>query len=376
MCALGSVGKQRFVLDARPATAHFPGIGRYVRSLAAAMPSLLAEDEQLLLLVPPGGEALAPILPRVEVAASPFSARQQWQIPLLLRRRGASLYHSSYYLMPYLALPPTILTLYDLIPLRFPALSSARARLLFRLTTMLALRSATHALAISEATRQDFLRLFRLPPERISTVPLAAAPAFHPQPPRVTEALRQRLGLPPRFVLYLGSNKPHKNLVRLIEAWAGVEGEVRLVIAGAWDERFPEPRRRAAALGLEERILWLGRVAEAALPALYAAAESFVFPSLYEGFGLPVLEAMACGTPVACSATSSLPEVAGEAALLFDPEATEEIRAALRRLTTDVELRAALRQRGLERARRFSWTRTARLTLQHYRRVLLGSASA
>ncbi len=346
-----------FVLDARPATAHFPGIGRYVRSLAEALPPLLAEDERLLLLSPSEG-------------AGPFSLRQQWEIPLRLRQRRATLYHSTYYLMPYFGLPPTLLTLYDLIPLRFPALSTPRARLLFRWTTALALRRATHALAISEATRQDFLRTFRLPPARISTVPLAAAPRFRPQPPQVIEALRRRLGLPPRFVLYLGSNKPHKNLVRLVEAWAGVEGAVRLVIAGAWDARFPQARERAAALGLEDRILWLGRVAEEDLPALYAAAESFVFPSLYEGFGLPVLEAMACGTPVACADRSSLPEVAGEAALLFDPTQVEAIRAALHRLTTDAELRAALAERGLAQARRFSWTRTAQVTLEHYRDVV------
>ena len=350
------MSERLFVLDTRPATAHFPGIGRYVRSLAEALPPLLAEDERLLLLTPSEG-------------AGPFSLRQQWEIPLRLRRRRAALYHSTYYLMPYFGLPPTLLTLYDLIPLRFPALSTPRARLLFRWTTTLALRRATHALAISEATRQDFLRTFRLPPERISTVPLAAAPRFRPQPPQVIEALRRRLGLPPRFVLYLGSNKPHKNLVRLVEAWAGVEGPVRLVIAGAWDARFPQARERAAALGLEDRILWPGRVAEEDLPALYAAAESFVFPSLYEGFGLPVLEAMACGTPVACSATSSLPEVAGEAALLFDPTQVEAIREALHRLTTDAELRAALTERGLEQARRFSWERTAAATLRYYRRL-------
>ncbi len=239
-----------FVLDARTATPHFPGIGRYVRQLAIAMADQLAEDERLYLLRGRGTATFAPHLPQVKVAVSPFSLAQQWRLPRHLRRLHASLYHSAYYLMPYFALPPTLLTLYELIPLRFPALSTPRARLLFRLTITLALHSADHALAISEATRQDFLHTFHLPPERISTVPLAVSTPFHPQSDAVVESVRRRLKLPDCFLLYLGSNKPHKNLVRLIEAWAGLQREGHLVIAGAWDARFPHPRARAEALGL------------------------------------------------------------------------------------------------------------------------------
>jgi len=156
--------------------------------------------------------------------------------------------------------------------------------------------------------------------------------------------------------------------VRLVHAWAAVRSaDASLVIAGHWDARYPEARQAASQSGLTNRIFFVGPVAEGDLPALYGGALAFVFPSLYEGFGLPVLEAMACGTPAACSNVSSLPEVASDAALLFDPLDVESIALTLRRLVTDADLRADLRERGLRRAAHFSWERTARQTLEVYR---------
>jgi alpha-1,3-rhamnosyl/mannosyltransferase len=189
-------------------------------------------------------------------------------------------------------------------------------------------------------------------------------------------AVRARYDLPERYLLYLGSNKPHKNLERLVEAWALLQPQpAALVIAGSWDSRYPEARQRAAALsrspaplaGLERQLLWLGPVPEADLPALYSGALLFVFPSLYEGFGLPVLEAMACGTPVACSNTSSLPEVAGDAALLANPLDTQELARAMRTALEDESLRQEMSEKGLKRAQGFSWLRTAQRTLETYR---------
>jgi len=226
-------------------------------------------------------------------------------------------------------------------------------------------------LAISEATRRDILARFRLQPGRITAIPLAADPVFIPQSPEVVGALRARYRLPEKFILYLGSNKPHKNLVRLIEAWAVVQAEVpdiTLVIAGAWLSQHPEPRQCAQALGLDDRVCWLGPLPGGDLPALYTAAQAFVFPSLYEGFGLPVIEAMACGTPVVCANTSSLPEVAGDAAVMFDPTQTESIAGALRQVLGNSVLRADLCQQGLMQATKFSWTQTALETLTLYRK--------
>jgi alpha-1,3-rhamnosyl/mannosyltransferase len=371
-----------YTLDLRTATAHFPGIGRYVVNLARAMVPLLEEDERLILLRDPARpspwDVTALAGERVEivdVSCSPFSLRQQWAIPSILRRLRADLYHSPYYLMPYRPGVPTLLTVYDLIPLLFPEHVSRRARWLFRRTMSLALRSAAHVVAIPQNTRSDLQRVFSLRPEKTTFVPLAPDPAFFPRTPAEIAAIRRKYDLPETFVLYVGSNKPHKNLVRLVEAWSHLtQYEIRftLVITGIWDPRYPQARQLAEARGLEN-VRWLGPVPEADLPALYSAAAVFVFPSLYEGFGLPVLEAMACGAPVACSDTSSLPEVVGDAALTFFPTDPYAIAGALSRLLQDADLRADLRERGLRQAARFSWRRTAEETLALYRHIVRAS---
>jgi glycosyltransferase involved in cell wall biosynthesis len=363
-----------FVLDARTATPHFPGIGRYVSNLAQAMAPLLGPDELLTVLHNPEHQlhlAASPGVRQMAVAASPFSGVQQIALPRLLTRLDANLYHSAYILMPYFPGIPTLLTVYDLIPLLFPQQSTRRARLLARSANQLAFRASQRVMAISEATRRDILARFRLGPEKIQAIPLAADPVFRPQSRETVARVREAHGLPERYLLYLGSNKPHKNLVGLVEAWARLQPQaIPLVIAGAWDDRFPEAKRRANALALEEQIRWLGPVPEGALPALYAGAHLFVFPSLYEGFGLPVLEALACGAPVVCSNSSSLPEVAGDAALMANPLDTDTLAGAMRLALEDENLREALRERGLRQAQRFSWQNTAQRTLDLYRITL------
>jgi glycosyltransferase involved in cell wall biosynthesis len=411
--------RPHYILDARTATPHFPGIGRYVTNLARALVPLLAPDERLTVLHDPAYPVSLPpsdAVRTISLSVSPFSLRQQWAIPRLLHSfnvRGVGspassaqfpaprLYHSPYIAMPYWPGVPSLLTVYDLIPVRYPAYSSPRARFFIRWMTRLALRAVRHVIAISEFTRRDFMSEFGLRPEQITAIPLAADSVFQPQSPEAIAAVRARYDLPERFVLYLGSNKPHKNLTRLVAAWQMADGKwqmanCRLVIAGAWDERYPEARELADSSEAKtsskndqlpassfQLPIWLGPVPEADLPALYSAAAAFVFPSLYEGFGLPVLEAMACGTPVICSNTSSLPEVAGAsqtfevsetskvsqtaAALLVDPLDTAALADALRLILTDDGLRAELRRRGLARAARFTWQRTAAATLAIYR---------
>ncbi len=360
----------RYVLDARARGPHFPGIGRYVGSLAPALAAQLAEGESLDLLEMPNAEPLplpegAPVT-RVSVRASPFSPRQQAALPRVLR--GAAAYHSPYYLMPYRPGVPTVLTVYDLIPMLFPGLVSARARLLFRTAMRLAQRAAAAVICISEATRRDLLAHFPgLDPARVEAIPLAPAPQFRPQPEAEVRRVRAAYGLPPEFALYVGINKPHKNLPRLLEAWGTLPAAPPLVLAGPWDPRYPEAKAAAARLP-PGRARFLGPVPEADLPGLYAACRVFVFPSLYEGFGLPVVEALACGAAVACANTASLPEAAGEAAVLFDPHdpaaITAGVQAALA-LPPDPAPRLA-------QAASFSWERTAAATLAAYRRLAAG----
>ncbi len=381
-----------FVLDARTATAHFPGIGRTVRNLAPALAAQLTPEETLTLLWNPADPTAwdpspltGPQVTVVPASVSPFSLRQQWTMPRLLRRltmearaqspnhpvtQPPSLYHSPYYLMPYRPGLPTVVTFYDLIPLLFPETVSWRARLLFRLTTWLALGTARHAITISRASRQDLLTHFPLRPQQVTAIPLAPESHFRPQPQDEVARVRRKLGLPQRYLLYLGINKPHKNLLTLVEAFARVTAQgptPPLVIAGAWDERYPEPKQRVRELGLEGQVRFLGPVAEEDLPGLYSGCTAFVFPSRYEGFGLPVLEAMACGAPVICARTSSLPQVAGEAALFFHPDRGDELAAQVRRLLDDPALAQALARESLTQAARFSWQKTARQTLAVYR---------
>lgn len=371
----------RFAIDSRTATEHFPGIGRYVFNLAQATIRLLSEDERLFLLHQPNqpspwdlktldGEQVE----MLKVPVSPFTLRQQWSVPSLLRKAKTNLYHSPYYLMPYRPNVPSVVTIHDLIPLCFREYFTTAQRLIFAVTVRLAVRAATRVIAVSQATAQDLQQNLGLPECRLVVIPEAADPTFYPRPADEIKTLRRKRNLPKDYILYLGSNKPHKNLTRLVEAWARLkhtEYAIRntLVIAGAWDDRYPEARQRADDLALGTSVLWLGPLPEQDLPPLYSGATAFIFPSLYEGFGLPPLEAMACGAPVACSDTSSLPEVVGDAALLFDPTDVESIAETLRTLLKDEALRAELRAQGLKRAARFSWERTAKETLTLYRQV-------
>lgn len=370
---------RRYILDARTATNHFPGIGRYVSSLAGEIGALLGTDEQLLILYDGSQPSRWPMpgatgrVALQNAPVSPFSLGQQRAIPRLLRRLEADIYHSPYYLMPYRPGLPTIVTIYDFIPQLIPHLVSSRARLLFRLTTRLALRAADQVITISAATHRDLLRLYPVEPQQVTTIPLAADSRFRPQSAQETGRVRRRYALGENYVLYFGINKPHKNLVRLVEAWSLVLRHVPdppdLVIAGAWDERYPQVKERVVELKIEEDVRFLGPLPEADVPGLYAGALLFVFPSLYEGFGLPVVEAMACGTPVVCARASSLPEVAGDAAALVDATRPEAIAETLVALINDPAARETRQAPSLAQAAHFSWRKTAGETLALYRKM-------
>ncbi len=367
-----------FLLDGRSATDHFPGIGRYVSNLAQALVPLLAQEEHLLILRDakrPSSWQLPPHSTKVtliDTALSPFSLNQQWQISQLLQAYDIACYHSPYYIMPYRMKIPTILTLYDLIPQKYPAYVSLKARLLSNLFTKIALRSADHFITISAATRQDFLEHYNLTPNTVTAVSLAADPKFTPQPASAIQKTTTQYNIPAPYILYLGINKPHKNLLRLLQAWQIVQNEIdskhTLVIAGAWDERYPQAKTWAVQNKLDN-IHFAGPIADQDLPALYSGADLFLFPSIYEGFGLPVLEAMACGTAVSCSNSSSLPEVGGNAAHYFDPTAIAEMSQQIITLLQNPALRKIYAQKGLTQAQTFSWQQTAVSTLNIYRTI-------
>jgi len=378
----------RFGLDARTIQDSYPGIGRYVYNLVRALAPLLEGDDTLVVLHDPSAPNTRHNLaglrgsPQVEWTTCSVPVRswqEQVRVPGQVRHLDLKSFHAPYYVRPYWLPCPTVVTVFDIIPHLYPAyLPSRKARLAFEVSLRLSLWTAHRVIAPSLASAVDLYQHYGVPLHRTSVIPLAAAREFCPLDGAEVQATLASLDLRRPYALYLGTNKPHKNLPRLVEAWARVmrewpEANHRpvLVIAGPEDPRYPEARERADALGLGQAVRWLGPVAEEALPALYAGADLFVFPSLYEGFGLPVLEAMACGTPVACAHTPALRELVDDNAALFDPLDVEEMAQVIGDLLRDAAARRALAERGAERATAFTWERTARATLTVYHEAAL-----
>lgn len=317
------------------------------------------------------------LLPAVTV---PVSARNrvQWVLgeqtllPRLAARVGVDLLHSLASTAPLWGRFRRVVTVHDLIYARFPEAHSGIRDKGMKLLVPWAARRSDRVIADSLSTRDDLVGMLGLQPDRIDVVPLGLGSVQRATPLDEHE-VRTRFALGERqVVLSLSAKRPHKNLLALIGALARVPSEDRpvLVLPGYPTVHEDELRARAASEGVLADVRFPAWVSAEELEGLWALAEAFVFPSLYEGFGLPVLEAMARGVPIACSNASSLPEVAGDAALLFDPHDEPAITTALQRLLHDETLRQQLRARGLARVGEFTWQRTARLTLASYRRAL------
>jgi glycosyltransferase involved in cell wall biosynthesis len=370
----------RIVIDVRTISDHFPGIGRYTFNLVSAL-ARQVEREELILLSNP---ALAntrfdigalPFRRHVRIAATtarPFTVREQVCLPGEFRKLSPAVTHFPYPVVPIAARRPIVTTIHDIIPVRLPQYFSLRHRILYRFSMLFALRATGYVLCLSNATASDLTSAFHVDSSRVIIIPAGVDEAFHPCTHDEVEAVRNAYGLPKLYLLYTGSNKPHKNLPALIDAYARLKTIPLLAIAGNEDSRYPEARRRVDLLGLADRVCFLGSVPEKDLPALYSGALAFVFPSQYEGFGLPPLEAMACGVPVACSDIPSLRETAGDAALFFNLKDPAAIAAAIEKISTDGSLRAGLQERGLRRAAELTWQESARQTLEVYYRAANG----
>jgi glycosyltransferase involved in cell wall biosynthesis len=357
------------------------GMEVYARELIPALIAAAPPDIRFTAFVnreaADAGGPWGELLPAVTVPVR-ASSRVQWVfgeqmlLPGLAARAGVELVHSLANTAPLRGRFRRVVTIHDMIYARFPEAHSGLRERGLRVLVPSAVRRSDRVIADSRSTRQDLIELLGVRPELIDVVPLGLGSVRRDVPLSEAE-VRARFDLGDRRVLLtLSAKRPHKNLGALIGAIAMIPAEQRplLVMPGypTWHER--ELRERAAASGVAGDVRFLGWISGSEAEGLWAIAEAFVFPSLYEGFGLPVLEAMARGVPVACSNASSLPEVAGEAALLFDPNDEAEIAAALERLLTDRELASAMRARGLERVKQFTWERAARLTLESYARSL------
>jgi glycosyltransferase involved in cell wall biosynthesis len=291
------------------------------------------------------------------------------------------LFHSPDFVLPPTGRTGTILTVHDLSFLRKPECFVPGFSEYLEGAVTRAVARAAHILADSESTRQDLLQLLRVPPERVTVVYPGVEARFRPIRDReVRQHVRRKYNLPERFVLGVGTIQPRKNFPALVEAFAsliaadeGSVSELHLVLAGERGWMYEETFDAVDRLGLRSEVHFLGYVDDPDLPAIYSLASVFAFPTLYEGFGLPVLEAMACGTPVVTADNSSIPEVVGDAGLLVEASDAQELAASLSRVLSDEPLRHRLQISGLERSKEFTWSKAGARVLELYRKVWLES---
>ena len=296
-------------------------------------------------------------------------AAEQALLPAAVRRARVDLLHNAFTTAPAVASVPQVTTILDVVYKRFPETHAGVLARGMAILAPLAARRSRRVLTLSEAAKRDIVELLGVPAGRVDVTPLAPGIPDDLEPVREGE-LRRRLALGDApVVLTVSAKRPHKNIGRLLDAFAGVAGAV-LVAPGYATAFEDELRRHSERLGISERVRFTGWIDDPTLDGLYRTAACFVFPSLAEGFGLPVVDALKRGTPVDCANTSSRPEVAGDAAFLFDPTDTDAIRSAIERLLSDAALRERLARVGPAQAARFTWDRTARATLESYDRAL------
>jgi glycosyltransferase involved in cell wall biosynthesis len=356
------------------------GIGTYIRNLIRQLARIDKETEYVLLCRPPDQELVALPEPNFRVVvepARPYSIAEQFRIPIALRREHVDLFHAPHYVLPPLIHCRSVVTIHDVIHVMFPqylpnrfAYAYAKAQL------WTAAHRSDRILTVSETSKRDILRRFRVPADKVTVVYNAIDERLAVPPgAEEFERVRARYQLNDPFALYVGNIKPHKNLERLIDAFHQLRQDtafesLKLVIIGDEISRYQGLRRAVHRHKLHKHVRFFGFVPLGTLSVLYRLASLFVFPSLYEGFGLPPLEAMFFGTPVVTSNVSSLPEVVGDAAILVDPYDSTSIADGMRRGLTDEDLRAWLRVRGAERAREFSWEQSVAMIREVYGEVM------
>lgn len=371
----------RVAIDYTPAYEQGGGIGRYVRELIAALSRLDTRTQYRLFVSGAAGQMpeLTQNFTWRTTRLSPRWLARLWHraripLPVEIFTGRIDLFHATDFVLP--PLTPgvsSILTVHDLSYLRVPEAASPSLRRYLEHVVPRSAKRATHILADSQATKDDLLDAYDLEPDKVTVLLSGVDKRFRPALGSISD-LCQRYALPDRpFVFSLGTVQPRKNYVRLVRAIANLRAQgydIDLVIAGGKGWLDAPIYQAIADAKIIDHVHMIGFVDEVDLPALYTAASVFAFPSLYEGFGLPVLEAMACGTPVLTSKVSSLPEVAGDAALVVDPYDEEAIADGLKRIIDDDALRAEFIQRGKQRAAHFTWARSAETLLNVYQCVL------
>jgi glycosyltransferase involved in cell wall biosynthesis len=366
----------RVAIDARKL--HDFGIGTYIRNLLRQLARIDRDTEYVLLCQEPDLGVAAQLGRNFRTVLEPspnYSIREQIRVPWALHRERPDVFHAPHYVLPPATRCRSVVTIHDCIHLMFPQYLRNRAAYVYARASMWSAAHQAHRiLTVSEASKRDIIHFFNVPPEKIVVVYNAIEERFALTPSDDAIArVRERYQLNHKFVLYVGTIKPHKNLVRLIEAFAELRrrgfDELKLLIIGDEIAKVPALRRAVHSHKLHKHVRFLGYLEDETLASLYRLASVFVFPSLYEGFGLPPLEAMASGTPVVTSNVSSMPEVTGDAAVLVDPYNVESIVEGIARVLNDPALAAELGRKGMARAREFSWERSVARTRQVYQEV-------
>lgn len=382
----------KILIDAIPMTGLLTGIARYLRNLYTAVEQLelaetayfdgnrrydamppLADSEKWQQVTTTARRLPDPLLFGLRAARW---MRYEYRLNQLCKSRSAdfSLYHETAFTPAKLTAVPTVFSVYDLSLRRYKDTHPKERVWLFEYFIRTRLKYARHILTISEFIRQEIIEEFKVPESMVSSVPLAPDPLFSPSTPDAVASVRQKYRLPTNYLLFVSSLEPRKNIALLIDALAAAKTDIPLVLVGWHGWGHKAWLKKIETTLLKNSIILTGHVPDQDLKAVYTGATALVYPSLYEGFGLPLLEAMACGCPVICSNTASMPEVAGDAALFIDPYnrdnmGSDSLAHAIDTMVHDTELRQDFICKGMARAGLFTWEKTARQTMAIFQRV-------
>ncbi len=378
----------KILVDAIPMTGLLTGIARYLRNLYSAMAAMNHVEVSYLT-----GKKLVDDMPFLADSRKwQKTTAAVWNLPApvvfglrsvrwlryesllrgICRKNSFDVYHETAYVPAKLTAMPTIYSIYDLSLRRFRETHPRERVWFFEYFFKHRLQFANHILTISEFIRHEIIEEFKVPPEMVTSIPLAPDPLFCPRSVDEVKRVKEQYLLPGSYLLFAGSLEPRKNIDLLIEALQAAGADIPLVLVGwnGWGNK--DWLEKIKSNGLKSRIHIIGHVSDNDLVAIYNGAIALVYPSLYEGFGLPIVEAMACGCPVICSNAASMPEVAGDAAILIDPGRSDELAAAIETIVYDSEVGNTLVERGFKQAGSFSWEQTARETLKLFKIVAFG----
>jgi glycosyltransferase involved in cell wall biosynthesis len=376
------MARKRIAFDARYINDRYHGIGRFAFQLLESMASLSTDYDFVVYRgrIQDRRFNWEGITQRQNVTlrfgpGPLYWPHEQLLWPIFIRRDRIDLFHSPYFPIPLLSRSKVIMTVHDMIFERYPQyMPGAWSRPYYKILMKLGLRKSQKIITVSNSTAKDLRNYYKFPLEKLAIIPEGVDNGFSTGETTIPLAeIRERYGLNSQFILSVGARRPHKNFNRLIQAYSRISNEYphNLILVGSYDTRFPDGiKQELDQNDLNGRVKLLDWVPESDLPGIYQLADFVVLPSLLEGFGLPALESMACGTPVIAADNSSFPEVIGNAGILVDPFQVNQIEDAMRRLLNQKEVRERLTRLGLERAGEFSWDKAAQMTLDTYREVL------